>query len=85
MRQFRETIHSVIVESQSLAQELPFDWWPDVQLDTVQDDLATHRPGFSFLTHPANKLQGSFRDLHSKQTGIFRARQVYVRDEKRKS
>jgi hypothetical protein len=29
----------------------------------VQDNLATYRLGFSFLTHPANKLQGSFRDL----------------------
>jgi hypothetical protein len=29
----------------------------------VQDNVATHCPEFSFLTHPANKLQGSFRDL----------------------
>lgn len=63
MRHFRETIHSVIVELQSLAQELLFNWWPDVRLDTVQDDLATHRPGFSFLTHPTNKVQGCFRAL----------------------
>jgi hypothetical protein len=64
MRHLRETtIHSVIVGLQNLTQELLFDWWPDVQLNTVQDDLAAHRPGFSFLTHPANKLQGSFRAL----------------------
>tara|TARA_R110002003_G_scaffold2671_4_gene24534 strand:+ start:1686 stop:1928 length:243 start_codon:yes stop_codon:yes gene_type:complete len=31
----------------------------------MQDNLATHRPGFSFLTHPANKLQGSFRAVNS--------------------
>jgi hypothetical protein len=61
MRQFRETIHTVIVGLQARAQELLFGWWPDVQLDTVQDNLATHRPGFSFLAHPANKLQGAFR------------------------
>jgi hypothetical protein len=64
MRQFRETIHSVIVRLQSLAQELLFRWWPDVHLDAVQDNLATHRPGFSFLAHPANKLQGSFRAVN---------------------
>ncbi|EMD86838.1 hypothetical protein COCHEDRAFT_1218347 [Bipolaris maydis C5] len=61
MRQFRETIHSVVVRLQNLTQDLLFNWWPDVQLNAVQDDLAAHRPGFSFLTHPANKLQGSFR------------------------
>lgn len=64
MRQFRETIHSVVVGLQNLAQELLFGWWPDVQLDAVQDNLATHRPGFSFLAHPANKLQGSFRAVN---------------------
>lgn len=63
MRQFHETVHSVIVELQGLSQELLFNWWPDILLDAVQDDLATHRPGFSFLAHPANKLQGSFRAL----------------------
>lgn len=61
MRQFRETIHSLVVGLQNLTQDLLFNWWPDVQLNAVQDGLATHRPGFSFLTHPANKLQGSFR------------------------
>lgn len=74
MRHFRETIHNVIVRLQSLAQELLFGWWPEVQLDAVQDNLATHRPGFSFLAHPANKLQASFRALNklafSKQGGF---------------
>jgi hypothetical protein len=64
MRQFRETIHSIVVRLQGLAQELLFGWWPDVQLDAVQDNLATHRPGFSFLADPANKLQGSFRAVN---------------------
>lgn len=64
MRQFRETIHSVVIRLQGLAQELLFGWWPDVQFDAVQDNLATHRPGFSFVAHPANKLQGSFRAVN---------------------
>ena len=64
MRQFREMVHGVVVSLQSLAQELMFDWWPDIQLDHIQDNLATHRPGFSFLSHPANKLQTSFRTVH---------------------
>lgn len=54
----------VVVRLQNLAQELLFGWWPDVQLDAVQDNLATHRPGFSFLAHPANELQGSFRAVN---------------------
>lgn len=64
MRQFRETIHSVVVRLQGLAQELLFGWWPDVQLDAVQDNPATHRPGFSFLADPANKFQVSFRAVN---------------------
>jgi hypothetical protein len=63
MRQFRETIHTVLIELQNLAQELLFDWWPDIQLDRIQDNLAAHRLGFSFLSHPANRLQGAFRKL----------------------
>lgn len=63
MRHFRETIYSVVVGLQNLTKELLFNWWPDVQLNTVQDNLAAHRLGFSFLTHLANKLQGSFRAL----------------------
>lgn len=74
MRHLRETIHNVTVRLRDLAQELLFGWWPEVQLDAVQDNLATHRLGFSFLAHPANKLQGSFRALNklafSKQGGL---------------
>jgi hypothetical protein len=52
------------VRLQNLAQQLLFNWWPDVQLDGVQDNLATHCLGFSFLTHLANKIQGSYRAVH---------------------
>jgi hypothetical protein len=56
MREFRETIYSVILRLQNLAQELLFNWWPDIQLDALYDDLATYWPGFLFLTHLDNKL-----------------------------
>jgi hypothetical protein len=35
-----------------------------MQLNAMQDNLATHRPGFSFLADPANKLQGSFHAVN---------------------
>jgi hypothetical protein len=56
MRQFHETIHNVTLRLQQLAQELLFDWRPDIRLNALNDDLAIYRPGFSFLTHPANNL-----------------------------
>jgi hypothetical protein len=61
MRHLRDTIHSVLAEMQHLAQDLLFDWWPTIELERIHDDLATHRPGFSFLSHPQNNLQASFR------------------------
>lgn len=61
MRQFRQVIQGVIVSTQQLLQGLLFGWWPDIQLDHVHDNLATHRPGSSFLSRPANNLQGCFR------------------------
>lgn len=63
MRQFRGTIHGVLIRTQHLAQDLLFGWWPDIQLDRIRDNLGIHRPGFSFLAHPENNLQSCFRTV----------------------
>lgn len=63
MRQFREMIHSVVARAQHSVHDLLFGWWPETKLSTIQDDLALHRPGYSFLSDSSNNLQSSFRDL----------------------
>ena len=63
MHQFRRTIHYVIARAQQQAEDLLFDWWPDIKLETIRDNLSTHRLGYSFLADPENKLQTSFRVL----------------------
>ncbi|KAJ9655923.1 hypothetical protein H2201_008696 [Coniosporium apollinis] len=63
MHQFRRTIHYAIARTQQQAEDLLFGWWPEIKLESIRDNLATHRPGFSFLAEPANKLQTSFRIL----------------------
>jgi hypothetical protein len=40
-----------------------FDWWLIIDLRTIKDDLAKHRPGYSFLQEHAYQLQVSFRYL----------------------
>lgn len=63
MRQFREMIHSVVARTQYSVHDLLFGWWPDTKLSTLQDNLALHRPGYSFLSDSSNNLQTGFRDL----------------------
>ncbi|KAJ9633673.1 hypothetical protein H2199_009285 [Coniosporium tulheliwenetii] len=63
MCEFRKTIHYVIARAQQQAEDLLFSWWPEVKLELIRDNLATHRPGYSFLADPVNQLQNSFRVL----------------------
>jgi hypothetical protein len=63
MREFRQTIHSIIAKLEQATRQLMFEWWPKVDLSTMKDDLAKHRPGYSFLQEPSNQLQSSFRYL----------------------
>ncbi|KAJ9634203.1 hypothetical protein H2199_009087 [Coniosporium tulheliwenetii] len=63
MHQFRKTIHYAITRAQQQVEDLLFGWWPEVELELIKDNLSTHRPGYSVLTNPANKLQTSFRVL----------------------
>ncbi|GAB7336841.1 hypothetical protein MBLNU13_g00013t1 [Cladosporium sp. NU13] len=60
--QFRRMIHSVIARCQHLLDDLLFHWWPEIDLN-LKDDMANHRPGYSFLSDPANHLQSKFRIL----------------------
>lgn len=75
MRQLRQIVHGAVAKAQILAQDLLFGWWPEVQLDRIHDNLAMHRPGFSFLAQPANNLQGAFRAVSrlafSKKRGCY--------------
>ncbi|GAB7336844.1 hypothetical protein MBLNU13_g00015t1 [Cladosporium sp. NU13] len=61
--QFRTVIHNVIVRAQQQLEDLLFGWWPDIKLQSIQDDMANRRPGYCFTTDPANNLQSSFRAL----------------------
>jgi hypothetical protein len=63
MYEFRQTIHSLLARLKQATRKLLFDWWPEIDLGTVRDDLAKHRLGYSFLQEPANQLQSSFRYL----------------------
>jgi hypothetical protein len=50
------------------------DWWPRVVVQDIKDDLSMHRPGYSFLSHPLNHMEGSFKHLSrrafSKEIGL---------------
>jgi hypothetical protein len=39
------------------------DFWPVFSLHNVSDNLATHKPGHSFLSDPANGMESQFRFL----------------------
>ena len=75
MHEFRQTIHFLLARTEQVTRRLMFDWWPKVELSAVRDDLAKHRPGYSFLQDSANQLQSSFRNLSrrafSKDGGQF--------------
>ncbi|PVH68318.1 hypothetical protein DL98DRAFT_399032, partial [Cadophora sp. DSE1049] len=45
------------------ARNLMLGLWPDIDLSKIRDSLATHRPGYSFLSEPDNQLQMSFKLL----------------------
>lgn len=63
LHEFRQTTHFLLARIEQEARKLMFDWWPDVELHDLRDDLAKHRPGYSFLQDPHNKLQSSFKHL----------------------
>jgi hypothetical protein len=63
MYEFRQTVHSVLTKLEHATRYLMFDWWPIIDLRTIKDDLAKHRPGYSFLQEHAYRLQVSFRYL----------------------
>ena len=63
MYEFRQTIHHLLARTQQEARKLMFDWWPDVRLQDLRDDLTKHQPGYSFLQDPHNELQSSFKYL----------------------
>jgi antitoxin component of RelBE/YafQ-DinJ toxin-antitoxin module len=63
MHDFRHTIHCLLARLEKVTQDLMFDWWPKVDLNTLKEDLSKHRPGYSFLQEPVNQLQTSFKHL----------------------
>jgi hypothetical protein len=83
MSQFRSTIQATIHRVCRLTDELLFGWQPSIDLTHFRDDLVTRRPGYSFLAHPANDLQDSFRVLSRKAfspEGGFHLRQKHGRE-----
>jgi hypothetical protein len=75
MRHLRDTIHSVLAGMQHLAQDLLLDWWPTIELERIHDDLATHRPGFSFLSYHGHYLRKNTgfpnRNTHSLSNSLL--------------
>jgi hypothetical protein len=52
----------LIARCQHLLDDLLFHWWPEIDLN-LRDDMVNQRPGYSFLSDPANHLQSKFRIL----------------------
>jgi hypothetical protein len=63
LQQFRQTIHHLEADLEQTARALMLQWWPKVVLRDIKDDLSTHRPGYSFLSHPLNRMEGSCKHL----------------------
>jgi hypothetical protein len=49
MQAFRQTIHLLLARTEQETRTLMLDWWPTVDLHKIKDDIAKHRPGYSFL------------------------------------
>ncbi|KAL2104420.1 hypothetical protein VUR80DRAFT_1151 [Thermomyces stellatus] len=63
MSQFRGLADHFISSAEALTERLMLGLQPDVDLDSVVDDLANERPGFSFIRHPRNALHRRYLDL----------------------
>jgi hypothetical protein len=57
MDALQQTIHSVLSQVDTTIRELMLDFWPVFSLHNVSDNLATHKPGHSFLSDPANGIE----------------------------
>ena len=55
-------VHGSVTQAQHQLDLLLFDWWPEINLG-LRDDMSSRRPGYSFLSDPANHLQSKFRLL----------------------
>lgn len=55
--QFRTVIYNDIKRAQQQLEDLLFGWWPDIKLQSIQDDMANRRPGYCSTTDTANNLQ----------------------------
>ena len=60
---FCSTYHTAITQVQDLVTELMLGWSPQVSVSAIQDDLACHTPGWSFLDHPKNQFTGVYRAM----------------------
>ncbi len=66
MSQFRGVIHATVVRARQQTHDLLFGWHPSISLESYHEDLINRRPGYSFLSHPQNDFQDSFRVLSRK-------------------
>jgi hypothetical protein len=66
MNQFRALGHYLLDRCATICRRLMYGWEPDVQLGQVRDDLNNSRRGYSFVSHPANRLSDAYLTLSTR-------------------
>jgi hypothetical protein len=76
MDNFRLLSKHFLVEAELIYRDLMFDVLPDINLETVKDDLTNKGHGFSFVTHPCNRLSDAYLEVSTRacttrRNGLF--------------
>ncbi|KAH7142951.1 hypothetical protein B0J13DRAFT_636782 [Dactylonectria estremocensis] len=64
MENFRGLAREVCETATVRCKRLMYDWEPDdIDLQHIRDRISTTTPGYSFITDPANQLEGAYLEL----------------------
>ncbi|KAJ3453401.1 hypothetical protein MRS44_017648 [Fusarium solani] len=73
MGRFRRLPEHFIKEAAKLCDEMMFSWDPAIDLSNIKDDMTNNKEGFSFVLHPANKLDEAYLRLCNRASRAHRS------------
>ncbi|KAE8549015.1 hypothetical protein EYB25_009398 [Talaromyces marneffei] len=76
MATFRRLAWYFLDEAETLYQELLLDYYPSINLGSIQDDLTNLSRGFSFVQHPKNRLIDAYLELANRAC-IYRQHHLF--------
>ncbi|KJK87120.1 hypothetical protein H633G_09028 [Metarhizium anisopliae BRIP 53284] len=63
MQQFRELPEFFISKSEQFCTDLMYGLEPNIVISELKDDMINSKPGYSFVSHPANGLENGYAQL----------------------